>query len=442
MMNSPSMYSVNQLLKARQDGVPDYVVVPMLQKAMAQQQASQRQAALQGGANSPPPVADQILGAAQHSVMHDHMARQEPESRGIDALPSGIDEGDYKHGGIIAFAGGGEAYPEHDDSAYKSEYSAEELNPGAVSKAHDLRMGVDPSVAEDRARILSKERALKDDKESAMWMAVMKAGLATMGGKSPNALANISEGAMSGLESYAADKKGIAERGDKLDELRSRLNAADRAAHVASVTFGESSVQARRADNKKNAIAGAVAKATYNESKAKNDVAWGKIDVEREATASSAANSAASTSELRRYHDALLGGGGGSGKPMTLHQELNQYRADLKGLAAEAKGVAGGEETDEYKKQHVEYVKAEGQRLKNLISGLENRGAKSDSGANTFTYNPDLEPKVEPGMLSDIGDWVSRKTNGMTSKPVAPPAPKPQSVTDALNKYGRPAGGK
>ncbi|GDX85495.1 hypothetical protein LBMAG43_15370 [Methylococcaceae bacterium] len=45
-------------------------------------------------------------------------------------------------------------------------------------------------------------------------------------------------------------------------------------------------------------------------------------------------------------------------------------------------------------------------------------------------------------MLSDIGDWVSRKTNGMTSKPVAPPAPKPQSVTDALNKYGRPAGGK
>ena len=119
-----------------------------------------------------------------------------------------------------------------------------------------------------------------------------------------------------------------------------------------------------------------------------------------------------------------------------------RIRADLKGLAAEAKGVAGGEETDEYKKQHVEYVKAEGQRLKNLISGLENRGAKSDSGANTFTYNPDLEPKVEPGMLSDIGDWVSRKTNGMTSKPVAPPAPKPQSVTDALNKYGRPAGGK
>ena len=36
MMNTPSMYSVDQLLKARQNGVPDYVVVPMLQKAMAQ----------------------------------------------------------------------------------------------------------------------------------------------------------------------------------------------------------------------------------------------------------------------------------------------------------------------------------------------------------------------------------------------------------------------
>ena len=433
MMNSPSMYSVNQLLKARQDGVPDYVVVPMLQKAMAQQQASQRQAALQGGANSPPPVADQILGAAQHSVMHDHMARQEPESRGIDALPSGIDEGDYKHGGIIAFAGGGEAYPEHDDSAYKSEYSAEELNPGAVSKAHDLRMGVDPSVAEDRARILSKERALKDDKESAMWMAVMKAGLATMGGKSPNALANISEGAMSGLESYAADKKGIAERGDKLDELRSRLNAADRAAHVASVTFGESSVQARRADNKKNAIAGAVAKATRDKNASDFQIHSTANDIDREQIAASRANSAASTSETRRYHDALLGGGGGSGKPMTLHQELNQYRADLKGLEAEAKDVAGGEESDEYKKQHGEHVKSERQRIQNKINELESKGDKSESGANPFVFDPSKEPKVEPGMLSGIGDWFSQKTNGTTPKPVAPPAPKPIGKTSTTS---------
>ena len=392
MMNTPSMYSVDQLLKARQNGVPDYVVVPMLQKAMAQQQASQRQAALQGGANSPPPVADQILGAAQHSVMQDHMATQEPEPRGIDALPSGIDEGDYKHGGIIAFAGGGEAYPEYDDSAYKSEYSAEELNPDAVSKAHDLRMGVDPSVAEDRARILSKESALKDDKESAMWMAVMKAGLATMGGKSPNALANISEGAMSGLESYAADKKGIAERGDKLDELRSQLNAADRAAHVASVTFGESSVEARKASTKKNAILGAVAKETHNKNASDSQIHSTANDINREQIAASSANSAANRAQSERHFNATQANGG---KSPNINQMLNQYRADLRGLAAEAKGVAGGEESDEYKKQHGEYVRSEGQRIKSLIAELESRGANSGPEANTFTYDSSKDPKVD-----------------------------------------------
>jgi len=116
MMNTPSMYSVDQLLKARQNGVPDYVVVPMLQKAMAQKQAMAQQQALQQGMNPPPPVADQILDAAHNDVMQEHMARRpreemtpvpssRKEARGIDALPSGIDESDYAQGGIIAFNG-------------------------------------------------------------------------------------------------------------------------------------------------------------------------------------------------------------------------------------------------------------------------------------------------------------------------------------------------
>jgi hypothetical protein len=69
---------------------------------MAQQQA------LQQGAPKPP-VAQQILDAAHNDVMQEHMARQveeAPEPRGIDSLPSGIDESDYAGGGIIAFANG------------------------------------------------------------------------------------------------------------------------------------------------------------------------------------------------------------------------------------------------------------------------------------------------------------------------------------------------
>ena len=123
MMNTPSMYSVDQLLKARQNGVPDYVVVPMLQKAMAQKQAMAQQQALQQGMNPPPPVADQILDAAHNDVMQEHMARraqeEKPEPRGIDSLPSGIDEEDYAGGGIIAFNG-------EDGSDVPSEFYEEE----------------------------------------------------------------------------------------------------------------------------------------------------------------------------------------------------------------------------------------------------------------------------------------------------------------------------
>ena len=112
MMNSPSRYSVEQLLQARQDGVPDYVVVPMLQKAMAEKQAAQQQASLAQGMQPQAPIAQQILSAANNSVMQDHMARKAAEEpRGIDSLRSGIDEKDYAGGGIIAFNG----EPEEDD---------------------------------------------------------------------------------------------------------------------------------------------------------------------------------------------------------------------------------------------------------------------------------------------------------------------------------------
>jgi len=412
MMNSPSMYSVDQLLKARQNGVPDYVVVPMLQKAMAQKQASQQQAALQGGANSPPPVADQILGAAQHSVMQDHMARQEPESRGIDALPSGIDESDYKQGGIIAFAEGGDVYPEYDGSAYKSQYSAEDLNPDAVSKAHDLRIGVDPSVAEDRARILSKESALKDDKDTAMWTAVMKAGLATMGGKSPNALANISEGATAGLESYAADKKGIAEERSKLDMLRSQLNAADRAAHVASVTFGDSSVQARRAENNRNAIAGAAAKEKHNEAKAKNAVDWGELDAKREATASSAASSAANRAQSEKHFNATQAKGI---TPMNANQTSDMFSDLLKGLSAEEEKILAN---DDLSSEQKEYELA---NIKGVRHGYQREQLNVLAG--------------KPVNMEYLIDLRNAKDTPYNPQPVAPPTPKPigKSPTTSSN---------
>ena len=150
-MESPSKYSVEQLLKARQDGVPDYIVVPMIQKAMAEKQASQNQQAMQQGAQKPPTVAQQVLSSAAQTMSKEKQQPQheqgmpeiptedfsvtprgmpkhplsdineelgeEPEQMaagGIAALRSGLPN-EYAGGGIIAFAKGEEVpSPEED----------------------------------------------------------------------------------------------------------------------------------------------------------------------------------------------------------------------------------------------------------------------------------------------------------------------------------------
>ena len=146
-MESPSKYSVEQLLKARQDGVPDYIVVPMIQKAMAEKQASQNQQAMQQGAQKPPTVAQQVLSSAAQTMNKEKQLEgmpdiptedysvtpkgtgkhpmadvqeemgEEPEQMaagGIAALRSGLPN-EYAGGGIIAFAKGEEVpSPEED----------------------------------------------------------------------------------------------------------------------------------------------------------------------------------------------------------------------------------------------------------------------------------------------------------------------------------------
>jgi hypothetical protein len=339
MMNTPSMYSVDQLLKARQNGVPDYVVVPMLQKAMAQKQAMAQQQALQQGAPKPP-VAQQILDAAHNDVMQEHMARQveeKPEPRGIDSLPSGIDEEDYAGGGIIAFADGGDitGYPEFDASAYADPYAANEIDPVTLKEQYKSMVGTDPNVAKQEERIKVREEGLKSEEDKAPWMALMQAGLATMAGTSPNAFANIGAGATKGLESYGESKKNLSARADKLDDLRSKIEESQRAEALAAANYGMNSAEHRKQANVTAKLKGAEAK----ESHIKNAMGYGiekeKVAVDREGHQVSAGNAAASLAETKRYHDALLSGKGE--KPMTANQQklynYNQYKvanAELK----------------------------------------------------------------------------------------------------------------
>jgi hypothetical protein len=332
MMNTPSMYSVDQLLKARQNGVPDYVVVPMLQKAMAQKQAMAQQQALQQGAPKPP-VAQQILDAAHNDVIQEHMARraeEAPEPRGIDSLPSGIDESDYAHGGIIAFAEGGDinGYPAFDESAYADPYAPNEIDPVALREQYKSMVGTDPNIAKQEERIKAREEGLKSEEDKAPWLALMHAGLATMAGTSPNALANIGAGATKGLEYYGESKKNLSARADKLDDLRGKIEESQRAEALAAANYGMNSAEHRKQANVTAKLKGAEAK----ESHIKNAMGYGiekeKVAVDREGHQVSAGNAAASLAESKRYHDALLSGKGE--KPMTANQQklynYNQFK--------------------------------------------------------------------------------------------------------------------
>ena len=421
-MNTPSMYSVDQLLKARQNGVPDYVVVPMLQKAMAQKQAMAQQQALQQGAPKPP-VAQQILDAAHNDVMQEHMARRpREEAKGIDSLPSGIDEEDYAGGGIVAFNGEdgsdvpeaedapemspielysqnadrisvtnavggisnkgdvkrqrsmvdsilaeraniegrhGKTYKEHLEDYYGHDKTPEEMahylsssskysgvpldavidknNPdlikkmlqgtarqeqgllnftpeiqdailkgapvavkgpkgvskiaaasqptqqgiaslpearnsiaypsapedmpmphskeeeSAAYKAKELQdlLGEDPNAARREERLSKREADLASDKDRAPWLALMQAGLSTMAGTSPYAMANIGAGATEGLKSYGEARKDISKSSDKLMDLRDEVETAQRAEKKAIKLKGFESAEAAKAANNK-----------------------------------------------------------------------------------------------------------------------------------------------------------------------------------------------
>jgi hypothetical protein len=409
MMNTPSMYSVEQLLKARQDGIPDYVVVPMLQKAMAQKQAMAQQQALQQGMNPPPPVADQILDAAHNDVMQEHMARQveeKPEPRGIDSLPSGIDEGDYAGGGIVAFADGGDTtgYPEFDASAYADPYAANEIDPVALKEQYKSMVGTDPNVAKQEERIKVREEGLKSEEDKAPWMALMQAGLATMAGTSPNAFANIGAGATKGLESYGESKKNLSARADKLDDLRGKIEESQRAEALAAANYGMNSAEHRKQANVTAKIKGAEAK----ESHIKNSMGYGiekeKVAVDREGHQMAASNAAASLAERRREFNETNTVGGGSAK------DVRRNVMNLTNAFTNTKALLDAELAAENpNKKLIGELKYKMGAINDKLSAI--------NSIDTSGYVPEEEPPEKPGVMSNIKDFLF---SGPTPQPTPP----------------------
>jgi hypothetical protein len=225
-----------------------------------------------------------------------------PEPRGIDSLPSGIDESDYASGGIIAFADGGDTPYQVDEADYAPAYTGADLDPNAQRDRYLSSIGTNPAIAKQEERISAREASLKGEEDKAPWMALMQAGLATMGGTSPNAFANIGAGATKGLESYGESKKAIAGRMDKLDELRESMEEAQRTEAVAAANFGFNSVEHKQAANEKRALEKQAAKLQAGIHGDATKLGYEKVAVDREGQRLTAGNAAEHNAILRAHY--------------------------------------------------------------------------------------------------------------------------------------------
>jgi len=167
-------YSVDQLMQARKNGVPDYVVIPMLQKAIAMRDAAAIQKQEQAPAQ--PPVAQQILQKAQQPAQG--IGALQPPAQGM------------KRGGIAKLA----RYAEGGDT--------EPSKPSQNSSPDDW-MSKSISEGERMKKYLNDNSG---DSNEHLSNALLRAGAAMMANTSPYATVGIGQGLQAGLEGYNESK--------------------------------------------------------------------------------------------------------------------------------------------------------------------------------------------------------------------------------------------
>ena len=106
IINDPGSYSIEMLTAGVQNGtVPAYIGIPLIEQKTQELNKSK---ALMGGMEQQPPIAQEVLDKAQMAT-------------GLDGLSSGLPAEGFAHGGIIAFADGGEAEEEDEFDMGKDE---------------------------------------------------------------------------------------------------------------------------------------------------------------------------------------------------------------------------------------------------------------------------------------------------------------------------------
>lgn len=107
--------------------------------------------------------------------------------------------------------------------------------------------GENKGIAALQSRLAERESRLAKEEDRAPWMALMQAGLATMAGTSPNAMANIGQGGVAGLQAYTHSMNKLEDAKDKSFDIQAKLEEAQRAEQLAAANYGLSSVKADKA---------------------------------------------------------------------------------------------------------------------------------------------------------------------------------------------------
>ena len=122
-----------------------------------------------------------------------------------------------------------------------------------MNRLREVR-GPDTVTPRMEKRLRDMEAEVTGQKEDAQYMAMIKAGLAIAGGTSQNAITNIAEGGMEGIDSYVAELKEIREREDKIFDLDLEIAQAARKEELAIAMKGFDSEEAAEARNIKAAL--------------------------------------------------------------------------------------------------------------------------------------------------------------------------------------------
>ena len=125
-------------------------------------------------------------------------------------------------GGIMGGIGGGDGFKTAAMPNALTLSKDFDFKQSQADKLAELNKQSDP-YADQAARLTAREEDIAGDAETNKWLALARAGFGAAGGTSPYAMSNIAEGAMAGLDDYAAGRKDITAREDKAFDARTAM---------------------------------------------------------------------------------------------------------------------------------------------------------------------------------------------------------------------------